>query len=62
MFLCGCQAGDSVVVLTGWKPGSGSTNTMRIVTVSDWRGQGADVLPPITGISAVPSFPAKGHA
>ncbi|CAH1107570.1 unnamed protein product [Psylliodes chrysocephalus] len=29
------RAGDSIIVVTGWKQGSGYTNTMRIVYVSD---------------------------
>ncbi|KAK7096098.1 pyruvate kinase PKM-like isoform X2 [Littorina saxatilis] len=48
------KPGDPIVVLTGWKPGSGSTNTMRIITATDVRDR--DLLPPITGISSVPSF------
>ncbi|XP_076439010.1 pyruvate kinase PKM-like isoform X2 [Babylonia areolata] len=48
------KVGDPIVVLTGWKPGSGSTNTMRIITATDVRDK--DLLPPITGISSVPSF------
>ncbi|KAK6184910.1 hypothetical protein SNE40_007264 [Patella caerulea] len=48
------RAGDPVVILTGWKPGSGSTNTMRIVTAADVKDK--DVLPPIVGISSIPSF------
>lgn len=52
------QAGDPVVVLTGWKPGSGATNTMRIITATDMRDK--DLLPPITGISSIPSFAQIG--
>ena len=52
------HAGDPIVVLTGWKPGSGSTNTMRIITATDVRDK--DLLPPITGISSVPSFNLLG--
>lgn len=28
------KAGDAVIVLTGWRPGSGYTNTMRVVLVA----------------------------
>ena len=48
------RVGDPIVVLTGWKPGSGSTNTMRIITATDVRDK--ELLPPITGITSVPSF------
>lgn len=27
------KSGDLVIVLTGWRPGSGYTNTMRVVPV-----------------------------
>lgn len=27
------KTGDLVIVLTGWRPGSGYTNTMRVVPV-----------------------------
>jgi len=26
------KAGDTVVVITGWRKGSGATNTMRLIT------------------------------
>ncbi|XP_052785646.1 pyruvate kinase PKM-like isoform X3 [Mya arenaria] len=39
---------------SSWKPGSGSTNTMRVVTAVDPRG--SSLLAPITGITSVPSF------
>ncbi|CAG5128073.1 unnamed protein product [Candidula unifasciata] len=45
---------DPVVILTGWKPGSGATNTMRIIAAHDMSDK--DVLPPIIGMSSVPSF------
>ncbi len=48
------KAGDPVVVMTGWKPGSGSTNTMRIVTATEVKDK--ELLPPIVGISSIPSF------
>lgn len=28
------KEGDVVIVLTGWRPGSGYTNTMRVVLVA----------------------------
>ncbi|CAG2240800.1 PK [Mytilus edulis] len=46
--------GDSVVIVTGWKPGSGSTNTMRVINCQDTRQK--DMLEPITGVKSVPSF------
>nr|QZU27269.1 PKM [Onchidium reevesii] len=45
---------DPVVILTGWKPGSGATNTMRIIAAHDMSDK--DLLPPIVGMSSVPSF------
>ena len=48
------NVGDPVVIVTGWKPGSGSTNTMRVINTVDMREK--DMLQPITGISSVPSF------
>ena len=41
-------------LFTGWKPGSGSTNTMRIINAVDPK-QGS-LLPPVTGMKSVPSF------
>ena len=41
-------------LFVGWKPGSGSTNTMRVFYAVDPKGQ--ELLAPITGISSVPSF------
>ena len=38
----------------GWKPGSGSTNTMRVINAIDPKG--TNLLAPITGITSVPSF------
>ena len=46
--------GNPVVIVTGWKPGSGSTNTMRVINAQDTRQK--DLLDPITGITSVPSF------
>ena len=46
--------GNPVVIVTGWKPGSGSTNTMRVINAQDTRQK--DLLEPITGITSVPSF------
>ncbi|XP_067652935.1 pyruvate kinase PKM-like isoform X2 [Haliotis asinina] len=48
------KEGDSIVVMTGWKPGSGSTNTMRIITATEMKDK--ELLPPIVGISSIPSF------
>lgn len=48
------QKGDPVIIITGWKPGSGSTNTMRIINAVDVANK--DLLAPITGITSVPSF------
>lgn len=48
------RPGDNIVIVTGWKPGSGSTNTMRIIKAVDMKEK--DLLEPITGISSVPSF------
>ncbi|BFZ25672.1 hypothetical protein BsWGS_28711 [Bradybaena similaris] len=45
---------DPVVILTGWKPGSGATNTMRIIAAHDMSDK--DLLPPIIGMNSVPSF------
>lgn len=41
------QKGDPVIIITGWKPGSGSTNTMRIINAVDVANK--DLLAPITG-------------
>ncbi|XP_048749110.2 pyruvate kinase PKM-like isoform X3 [Ostrea edulis] len=48
------QKGDPVIIVTGWKPGSGSTNTMRVINAVDMNNK--DLLAPITGITSVPSF------
>ncbi|XP_052237432.1 pyruvate kinase PKM-like isoform X3 [Dreissena polymorpha] len=48
------KVGDPVVIVSGWKPGSGSTNTMRVVYAVNPNAHG--LLAPITGISSVPSF------
>ncbi|KAI8785784.1 pyruvate kinase PKM-like isoform X4 [Biomphalaria glabrata] len=45
---------DPVVILTGWKPGSGATNTMRIIAAHNEMDK--ELLPPIVGMSSVPSF------
>lgn len=45
---------DPIVIVTGWKPGSGSTNTMRVIYAIDPRL--GEELAPITGVSSVPSF------
>ncbi|CAL1536898.1 unnamed protein product [Lymnaea stagnalis] len=45
---------DPVVILTGWKPGSGATNTMRIIAAHNQMDK--ELLPPIVGMSSVPSF------
>jgi pyruvate kinase len=50
--------GNPVVIVTGWKPGSGSTNTMRVINAQDTRQK--DLLEPITGITSVPSFNKTG--
>ncbi|KAL5019721.1 hypothetical protein ScPMuIL_002613 [Solemya velum] len=48
------KPGDPIVIVTGWKPGSGSTNTMRVIYAIDPRV--GEELAPITGVSSVPSF------
>ena len=30
------EPGQLAVVVTGWRPGSGSTNSMRVITVPDY--------------------------
>lgn len=40
--------------MTGWKPGSGATNTMRIIAAHNEMDK--ELLPPIVGMSSVPSF------
>ncbi|XP_046364485.1 pyruvate kinase PKM-like isoform X4 [Haliotis rufescens] len=52
------KKGDSIVVMTGWKPGSGSTNTMRIITATEMKDK--ELLPPIVGISSIPCFSKEG--
>lgn len=54
------REGDSIVVMTGWKPGSGSTNTMRIITAHEMKDK--ELLPPIVGISSIPCFSKEGAA
>lgn len=48
------KAEDPIVLLSGWKPGSGATNTMRIIAAQDMSGK--DELPPIIGLKPVPCF------
>ncbi|KAK3095065.1 hypothetical protein FSP39_009873 [Pinctada imbricata] len=48
------KVNDPIVIVTGWKPGSGSTNTMRIINAVEMTDK--DMLAPITGITSVPSF------
>lgn len=48
------KEGDPIVIVTGWKPGSGSTNTMRIINAIDPKV--GSLLQPITGMQSVPSF------
>lgn len=48
------KVGEPIIIITGWKPGSGSTNTMRIINAMEI--DNLDSLAPITGISKVPSF------
>ena len=33
------EPGSLAVVVTGWRPGSGSTNSMRVITVPDYSQQ-----------------------
>jgi hypothetical protein len=40
------KKGDVVIVLTGWHPGSGFTNTMLVVPVP-WWPFGASLLAPV---------------
>ncbi|XP_060076641.1 pyruvate kinase PKM-like isoform X3 [Ylistrum balloti] len=51
------KVGDPIVIVTGWKPGSGSTNTMRIINAVETAKR--DQLDPITGVTSVPSFSDK---
>lgn len=55
------KEGDVVIVLTGWRPGSGYTNTMRVVLVA-WTANGLlCFLPPLSSIfhSSPPRSPPQ---
>ncbi|VEL18904.1 unnamed protein product [Protopolystoma xenopodis] len=45
---CFLNPGDFVIIVTGWKAGSGSTNTLRVVRIDDELNRPIVVVPSIT--------------
>jgi len=47
--------GDYIIVVTGWKAGSGSTNTMRVIQLEDDPNE-KDGMMPILSVPSLTKF------
>lgn len=49
------RPGNPIIIITGWKPGQGATNTFRVICAPDQLDPNTEMAP-IMGVHSVPSL------